>query len=125
MTTRRTLASFFILILLLAGGAAAQTPDGPARLIIPLSENNPALNDVAMDGPGNLTFLFTDLSHENGIFTEHAFIRRFGPDGMPLGNATRLSQSNVGSRGGSVAANQSGDYVVTWSRFNPGGTNHF
>jgi hypothetical protein len=125
MTTRRILASFLLLVLLLAGGATAQTPDGPARLIIPLSENSPNLNDVAMDGLGNLTFLFTDLSLENGIFTEHAFTRRFGPDGTPLGNANRLSQSNVGSRGGSVAANQSGDYVVTWSRFNPGGTNHF
>ncbi|HEY9422677.1 MAG TPA: hypothetical protein VIW92_14770 [Thermoanaerobaculia bacterium] len=125
MTTRRILASFFILTLLLAGGAAAQTPDGPARLIVPLSEDNPGLDDVAMDGAGNMTFLWTKLSLEGNLFKEQAFTRRFSADGTPLGGAVQLASASVESRGGSVAANQRGDYVVTWSRLNPGGTKHF
>lgn len=126
MTTRRILGSLLLLVLLLAGGAAAQTPDGPPRLIVPLSEDNPGLDDVAMDGTGTMTFLWTVSNFSTSGFQEQAFTRRFSADGTPLGAPAPLAAARVNSRGGSIAANQRGEYVVTWSATGEaGGTHHF
>ncbi|HEY9422678.1 MAG TPA: hypothetical protein VIW92_14775, partial [Thermoanaerobaculia bacterium] len=116
MTTRSTVASFFLTAALLAGGVAAQTPAGPPHFIIPPTRHSPGLDGVAMDGAGNLTFLWTRLSSTPTGFQQEAFIRRFSGADVPLGGPVRLASSRFDTVGGAVAANQRGDVLYTWSR---------
>ncbi len=125
MTTRRTVAFLLLAAALLAQGVLAQTPAGPAHFIIPPSTENAGLDGVAMDGAGNLTFLFTVTSFEVSGFTEEAYIRRFSAADTPLGPAVRLGPATVNTSGGSIAANQRGDVLFTWSRTSGGSTSYF
>jgi hypothetical protein len=124
-TTRRTVAFLLLAVALLAQGVSAQTPAGPARFIIPPSTENAGLDGVAMDGAGNLTFLLTVTSFGGSGFTEEAYIRRFSAADTPLGPAVRLGPATVNTSGGSIAANQRGDVVFTWSRTSGGSTSYF
>ncbi|MEO7418608.1 MAG: hypothetical protein ABI163_16230, partial [Thermoanaerobaculia bacterium] len=96
---------------LLAQGAAAQTPVRPAQFVVPPStaENN-FLSDLAMDGAGNLTFLWWSLN-------EDVFTQRFSSADVPLGPVVRLDEPRFRSSGGTVAANQRGDILMIWKRF--------
>ncbi|HEX6903653.1 MAG TPA: hypothetical protein VF789_28340 [Thermoanaerobaculia bacterium] len=123
-TTRRTLAFLLLAVALLAQGAPAQTPAGPVHYVIPPDTENPGLDGVAMDGAGNMTFLFTIPIFE-GTFREEAYIRRFSATDTPLGPAVRLGPATVSTNGGSIAANQRGDVVFTWSRASGGSTSYF
>jgi hypothetical protein len=124
MTTRRPVAFLLLAAALLAQGALAQTPAGPAHYITPPNTENPGLDRVAMDGAGNLTFLFTIPVFE-GSFREEAYIRRFSADDTPLGPAIRLGPTTVSTRGWAIAANQRGDVVFTWARTSGGTTEYF
>jgi hypothetical protein len=126
ITTRRTVAFLLLLALaLLAQGVSAQTPAGPAHYIIPPSTQDPGLQGVAMDGAGNLTFMWTVAVFEGGTFREETYIRRFSAADTPLGPAVRLGSATVSTNGGSIAANQRGDVVFTWSRTSGDTTEYF
>jgi hypothetical protein len=109
MPTRHTLPTL-LLAALLAQGASAQTPAGPAQFIVPPSTQNQFLASVAMDGTGNLTFLWSDYL-SGAVYT-----RRFSKDDVPLGPAVRLEPPRYGTWAGTVVANQRGDVLMTWSR---------
>ena len=84
MATRHISSVLLLAAALLGQGASAQTPVRPAQLIIPASFDNQGLDDVAMDGAGNLTFLWTTL------FEDQVFTRRFSSADGALGPAVRL-----------------------------------
>jgi hypothetical protein len=109
MPTRHTLP-LLLLAALLAQGAVAQTPAGPAQFIVPPSTQNQFLASVAMDGTGNLTFLWSDYL-SGAVYT-----RRFSKDDVPLGPTVRLEPPRYGTWAGTVVANQRGDVLMTWSR---------
>lgn len=125
MSCRHMFPALLLAAALLAQGASAQTPAGPAQLIIPPSAENAGLDGVAMDGAGNLTFLFTVTSFEVSGFTEEAYTRRFSAAGTPLGPVTRLGPATVNTSGGSIAANQRGDVLFTWSRIEDSGATYY
>ncbi|HEY4565272.1 MAG TPA: hypothetical protein VIJ36_19990 [Thermoanaerobaculia bacterium] len=111
MATRHTFPTLLLAAALLAQGAAAQTPVRPARFIIAPSTQSQYLNGVAMDGAGNLTFLWTSLGSSLTVFT-----RRFSATDAPQAPATRLEDPSFQAQGGTVVANQRGDVLITWSR---------
>jgi hypothetical protein len=123
-TTRRTVAFLLLAVALLAQGASAQTPAGPVQYVVPPGTENPGLDGVAMDGAGNMTFLFTIPIFE-GSFREEAYIRRFSAAGTPLGPAVRLGPTTVSTSGWAIAANQRGDVVFTWVRTGSIGPSEF
>lgn len=110
MCPRHTLSALLLAAALLAQGASAQTPARPAQFIVPPSTQNQFLTGVAMDGAGNLTFLWSDFL-SGGVYT-----RRFSKDDVPLGPAVRLESPRYNSQTGTVVANQRGDVLITWSR---------
>jgi hypothetical protein len=118
MAPRHTLPALLLAAALLAQGAAAQTPVRPARFIVQPNLPSQFLNGVAMDGAGNVTFLWTSLGSSVSVFT-----RRFSAADTPLGPAERLEQSSsYDAYGDAVAANQRGDVLIAWSRSSSSGT---
>jgi hypothetical protein len=111
MATRHTLPVLLLAAALLASGAAAQTPVRPAQFIVQPIVPRRFLNGVAMDGAGNLTFLWTNVGSSISAYT-----RRFSAADTPQGPAVRLEDTTFNSFGGTVVANQRGDVLTTWSR---------
>lgn len=120
MAIRHTTSALLLAAALLAQGAVAQTPVRPAQFIVQPNSPSQFLNGVAMDGAGNVTFLWTSLGSSVSVFT-----RRFSPADTPLGPAVRLEESSYDAYGDAVAANQRGDVLVTWSRSSAAGSEHF
>jgi hypothetical protein len=117
MASRHITPVLLLAATLLAQGASAQTPVHPAQLIIPRSDTSQALNGLAMDGAGNLTFLWTNLTTTStGAFREEAWTRRYSNADVPATPASRLEPTTFSASGGTVVANQRGDVVMTWSR---------
>lgn len=112
MANRHTPPVLLLAAALLASGAAAQTPVRPAQFIIQPNAPSQYLDAVAMDGAGNLTFLWTSLGTSISVVT-----RRFSSTDTPQGPAVRLEDpSRFNAYGGTVVANQRGDVLMTWSR---------
>jgi hypothetical protein len=111
MATRHTPLVLLLAAALLASGAAAQTPVRPAQFIIQPNAPSQYLDAVAMDGAGNLTFLWTSLGSSISVYT-----RRFSAADAPQSRAVRLEDTTFNSFGGTVVANQRGDVLMTWSR---------
>src|SRR6476661_7130942 len=111
MSNRHITAALLLAAALLAQGAAAQTPVRPPQFVVPPStrENN-FLSDLAMDGAGNLTFLWWSLNEE--VFTQ-----RFSSADVPLGPVVRLDNPRFRAFGNTVVANQRGDILMIWNRF--------
>jgi len=110
MANRHIPPVLLLAVTLLAQGAKAQTPVRPARFIVPPSSSqNSFLSDVALDGAGNLTSFWSTLGSE-------VFFRRFSKADVP-GPVVRLENPRFDSTGVSLAANQRGDVLMTWSRF--------
>src|SRR5436305_4019558 len=82
MATRHTLPVLLLAAALLASGAAAQTPVRPAQFVIQPNVPSQFLNAVAMDGAGNVTFLWTSIGSSISVFT-----RRFSAADTPQGPA--------------------------------------
>jgi hypothetical protein len=109
MANRHISSVLLLAAALLAQGASAQTPVRPARFIVPPSSSqNSFLTDVALDGAGNLTSFWWNLGSE-------VFFRRFSKADAP-GPVVRLENPRFDSTGVSMAANQRGDVLMTWSR---------
>jgi hypothetical protein len=118
----RPLSSVLVLAAaLLAQGASAQTPARPAQFILPPSPQSQFLQGVAMDGTGNVTFLWTKIFGTPSGFGEEVYARRFSAADVPLGPAVRLEDPRFHANGGTVVANQRGDLLMTWSRSRPSG----
>lgn len=118
MALRHTLPVLLLATALLAQGAAAQTPVRPAQFIIKPNTPSQFLNGVAMDGAGNLTFLWTSVSGTPSGLGERVYTRRFSAADAPQGPAVSLEDpSSFNAEGGAVVANQRGDVLITWSRF--------
>jgi hypothetical protein len=101
---------FLLAAALLARGAAAQTPLRPAQFLRPPSPTyTDFLSGLAMDGAGNLTFLWWDLNTQ-------VFTRRFSSADVP-GSVLRLENPRIPSTGDPVVANQRGDVLMTWSQY--------
>ena len=113
MSTRHITPVLLLAAALLAQGASAQTPLRPARFIIPPSGQSEFLSGEAMDGTGNLTFLWWDLN-------EDVYSQRFSTADVPLGPVVRLEDPRFRSFGNTVVANQRGDVLMTWSRLPAG-----
>jgi hypothetical protein len=111
MANRHTLPVLLLAAALLASGAAAQTPVRPAQFVIQPNAPSQYLDAVAMDGAGNLTFLWTSIGSSVSVYT-----RRFSGADTPQGPAVRLENTTFNSFGGTVVANQRGDVLMTWSR---------
>src|SRR5262249_17103162 len=113
MAPRHTLLTLPLLLAaaLLAPAASAQTPVRPARFIIAPSTQSQYLSGVAMDGAGNLTFLWTSFGSSFTVFT-----RRFSATDAPQSPAMRLEDPSFNAEGGTVVANQRGDVLITWRR---------
>jgi len=110
---------------LLAQGASAQTPARTARFIVPPSTTQSySLDDVAMDGAGNVTFLWSNLFSSGGL-REEVFTRRFSKADVPVSAVVRLENPRFRANGGTVVANQRGDVVMTWSRSLPSGPTQY
>ncbi|MFL6196780.1 MAG: hypothetical protein ACJ75H_21530 [Thermoanaerobaculia bacterium] len=107
------LPALLSLLLAVPGAAAAQTPLGPARLDVATSPDNQLVRGVALDGQGVITLVWAQLS-PGGAAGATVVGRRFGADDQPLGKdiVFEATPSFVGG----VAANQSGRYVVSWTR---------
>jgi len=111
MANRHTFPALLLAAALLAQGAAAQTPVRPAQFIIKPNSPSQFLNGVAMDGSGNVTFLWTSLGSSTSVNT-----RRFSAADTPLGPVVRLDESTgYSTQGIAVVANQRGDVLITWS----------
>ena len=109
---------------LLAQGASAQTPVRPAQFVIPPgTAAGHYLSDLAMDGAGNLSFQWWDLSASIPR-TRSIFTWRFSSADVPLGPVVRLDEPRFDSTGGKVVANQRGDVLMTWSRVASGPTEY-
>jgi hypothetical protein len=111
MANRHTLPVLLLAAALLASGATAQTPVRPAQFIVQPNVPSRFLNGVAMDGAGNLTFLWTNVGSSISVYT-----RRFSAADTPQGPAARLEDTTFNSFAGTVVANQRGDVLMTWSR---------
>ena len=119
MSNRHILLALLLATALLAQGALAQTPVRPAQFVLPPSTvDSYFLNDLAMDGAGNLSFLWTTQN-------EQVFTRRFSSSDAPLGPVVRLEDPRFRSNGGTVVANQRGDVLMTWSRFPASGPTEY
>ena len=68
MSNRHISSALLLAAALLAQGASAQTPVRPAQFVLPptTTENNYQLSDLAMDGAGNLSFLWS-TPRERGV----------------------------------------------------------
>src|SRR3954453_15150312 len=117
MSNRHITSALLLAAALLAQGASAQTPVRPAQFVLPPSTTDSYfLNDLAMDGAGNLSFLWENVFSDSSGFHEQAFTRRFSSADVPLGPVVRLEDPRFGSNAGTVVANQRGDVLMTWSR---------
>ena len=117
MSSRHTIPALLLAAALLAQGAVAQTPVRPAQFIVQPNAPSQYLDGVAMDGLGNLTFLWTSLASTGSGLGEHVFTRRFSAADTALGRAVPLEDpSKFNAFGGGVVANQRGDVLITWSR---------
>src|SRR5436305_1605949 len=117
MANRHTLPVLLLAAALLAQGAAAQTPVRPAQFIVQPNTPSQFLNGVAMDGAGNLTFLWTSIAGTPSGLGERVYVRRFSAADAPQGRAVSLEDpSKFNAEGGGVVANQRGDVLITWSR---------
>ncbi len=113
MSNRHISSALLLAAALLAQGASAQTPIRPAQFVLPpTTTNNYQLSDLAIDGAGNLTFLWWDFGSAN----EQVFTKRVSSTDAPLGPVVRLDEPRFRSVGGTVVANQRGDVLMTWSR---------
>jgi hypothetical protein len=121
MANRHTSPVLLLAAALLASGAAAQTPVRPAQFIVQPNTPSRFLNGVAMDGSGNLTFLWTNIGSSISVFT-----RRFSAADTAQGPAVQLDSSSFDAVGIAVAANQRGDVLTAWSRSSaPGSAQYF
>ena len=122
MSNRHITSALLLAAVLLAQGALAQTPVRPAQFVLPPSTTaNNFLSDLAMDGAGNLSFLWWELNDD-------VFTRRVSSTDAPLGPVVRLEDSSFVSTSGTVVSNQRGDVLMTWSRFSssePGPSGYF
>jgi hypothetical protein len=116
MATRHTFPVLLLAAALLAQGASAQTPARPAQFVVQPSTQNQYLNSVAMDGAGNLTFLWTSLISTPSGLGSRVTTRRFSSTDTSQGGAVRLEDPSFNSTGGTVVANQRGDVLMTWYR---------
>jgi hypothetical protein len=121
MANRHTTPVLLLAAALLASGAAAQTPVRPAQFIVQPNTPSRFLNGVAMDGSGNVTFLWTNIGSSISVFT-----RRFSAADTAQGPAVQLDSSSFDAIGIAVAANQRGDVLTAWSRSSaPGSAQYF
>ncbi|HEY3567374.1 MAG TPA: hypothetical protein VGP73_05510 [Thermoanaerobaculia bacterium] len=121
MSPRHTTPALLLAAALLAQGAAAQTPVKPAQFIVQPNAPSRFLNGVAMDGSGNVTFLWTSIGGNSASI----FTRRFSAADTPQGPAVRLDEAPIDAIGIAVAANQRGDVLAAWSRSSSSGTEYF
>ncbi len=111
MPTRQISPALLLAATLLAQGASAQTPVRPAQFVLPPTPaGSYFLSDLAMDGAGNLTFLWWDLR-------EQVYTQRFSSADMPLGPVVQLDNPRFRAFGNTVVANQRGDVLMIWNRF--------
>ncbi|HEY2293968.1 MAG TPA: hypothetical protein VGM86_24975 [Thermoanaerobaculia bacterium] len=121
MATRHITSALLLAAALLAQGAAAQTPVRPAQFVIKPNLPSQFLEGVAMDGSGNLTFVWTSIGSSVSVNT-----RSFSAADTPLGPATKLDESSYDAHGDAVVANQRGDLLITWTRSSASGpAEHF
>jgi hypothetical protein len=117
MSNRHIPSALLLAAALLAQGALAQTPVRPAQFVLPpTTTDSYFLEDLAMDGAGNLSFLWGNVFSDSSGFHEQAFTRRFSSTDAPLGPVVRLEDPRFRSNGGTVVANQRGDVLMTWYR---------
>jgi hypothetical protein len=116
MTIRQLPATLLLAAALSASAASAQTPVRPSQYVIPPNPQSQGLDGVAMDGAGNLTFLWTNLNFTSSGFNTQVFTRRFSAADVAVGPAVALEPARLQSFGGTVVANQRGDVLMTWSR---------
>jgi hypothetical protein len=117
MATRHTFPVLLLAAALLAQGASAQTPVRPAQFVVQPNVPSQYLGGVAMDGLGNVTFLWTSLVSTGSGLGEQVYFRRFSSADTALSRAVRLEDpASFNAYGGGVAANQRGDFLITWSR---------
>jgi hypothetical protein len=117
MSNRHITSALLLAATLLAQGVSAQTPVRPAQFVLPPSTTDSYfLNDLAMDGAGNLTFLWSNVFSDASGLHEQVFTRRVSSTDAPLGPALRLEDPRYRSNGGTVVANQRGDVLMTWNR---------
>jgi hypothetical protein len=117
MSNRHITSALLLAAALLAQGVSAQTPVRPAQFVLPPSTTaSYFLNDLAMDGAGNLTFLWTNVFSDASGLHEEVYTRRVSSTDAPLGPVLRLEDPRCRSNGGNMAANQRGDVLMTWSR---------
>jgi hypothetical protein len=125
MTPRSISSVLLLAAALLAPAASAQTPVRPAQYVLAPNAQSQGLDGVAMDGSGNLTFLWTNLSGTDAGLVQTAYTRRFSAADHPLGPAVLLDAARFQAIGGTVVANQRGDVLVTWTRRRPSGVYEF
>ena len=92
MPNRQIFPALLLAATLLAQGASAQTPVRPAQFVLPpTAADSYFLSDLAMDGAGNLSFLWWDLR-------EQVYTQRFSSADVPLGPVIRLEDARERDR---------------------------
>jgi hypothetical protein len=115
MLTNRLRRTFLLALLALgpASAALALSPAGPPRLDVASSPGDQLVRGVAVDGQGVVTLVWSQPTDEGTLTVR---MRRFSNADAPLGPDVVLASGSFPS---GVAANQRGDYVVSWTRARP------
>ena len=108
MKWRRLLVT--AVLLAIASTSFAQTPAALPQLDVSTTPGTQALASLAVDGQGNVTLLWAQLSS-----VEVPRGRRFLPNDVPLGPDIVFSTGNAIAR--EVAANRRGDSIVVWDEY--------